>query len=95
MDTRELITCLLMNLACMAKNCSFTTWMPGQNARCVIHLSVDDDPAVIFLVMLLYLLPRKLLLRDPGLLSGILDLILCTWFHPSALTRSWLHWMLK
>lgn len=58
--------------------------MPTQHARGVVHVSIDDEPAVVARVMLLNFLARKLLIGYATILFGRGEFAADTWFHPAA-----------
>src|SRR5438105_815253 len=53
MDTLKLLAGVHVNRASMCHNRAFATGMPAENARSIIHVAIDNDPAVVFSMMLL------------------------------------------
>lgn len=77
----------------MRHNSLFASGVPAQDAGSIVDPIIDHNPAVIFSLVFLDLLPGKLLGRSGGLPANILDLILHGRLHPAALASARLNGM--
>src|SRR3569833_267166 len=82
MDACELVRRLLMHFPSMRQDRRLSSGMPGENASRIVYLAVHDDPAVVFAVMLLDLLSRKLIPRSASLSCCFGDHVFRTRLHP-------------
>jgi hypothetical protein len=84
---------LCMHLISIAQHRGFTSRVSIHDPRRIVNLPINYNPAVIFLIMLLNLLPRKLLLRCTSRMLGNCHLVPDIRFYSPVIRSVWLHRM--
>lgn len=92
-NAAELLGSFLMNFACVRQDCCFSTWMPSKHAFDGKDATIDDDPAIVLLVVLFDFFTGELFLRRVARLLFGCHLFFDAGFHPATITGAGFDWV--